>query len=90
MEQTQAQLGDFSDDCRALDAPEFADKWGEAFFIHHGDIGKFNRPRDRDKTLIRELLDAAYRARLQGREEDRDLIHRAIARIEGPEWDGLA
>jgi len=45
--------------------------------------------RDRDKALIRELLDAAYRAAQQNRGEDRDLFHRAIARIEGPEYDGL-
>jgi len=54
------------------------------------DEQKAELERDRDKVLIRELLDAAYRARLQGREEDCDLIQRAIARIEGPERDGLA
>jgi len=54
------------------------------------DEQKAELERDRDKALIRELFDAAYRARLQGREEDCDLIQRAIARIEGPEWDGLA
>lgn len=45
--------------------------------------------RDRDKALIRELLSAALRAKHAGREEDRDVLHRAIARIEGPEYDGL-
>jgi len=54
------------------------------------DEQKTELERDRDKALIRELLDAAYRARKQGREEDCDLIQRAIARIEGREWDGLA
>ena len=54
------------------------------------DEQKAELERDRDKVLTRELLDAAYRARLQGRGEDCDLIQRAIARIEGPEWDGLA
>lgn len=46
--------------------------------------------RDRDKVLIRELLQAALRAKNAGREEDRDLLHRAIVRIEGPEYDGWA
>lgn len=45
--------------------------------------------RDRDKALIRELLSAALRAKHAGREEDRGVLHRAIARIEGPEYDGL-
>lgn len=45
--------------------------------------------RDRDKALVRELLSAALRAKNARREEDRDLLHRAIARIEGPEYDGL-
>lgn len=46
--------------------------------------------RDRDKVLIRELLQAALRAKNADREEDRELLHRVIARIEGPEYDGLA
>lgn len=53
------------------------------------DTQKADLERDRDKALIRELLDAAYRAAQQNRGEDRDVIHRAIARIEEPEYDGL-
>lgn len=54
------------------------------------DAQKAELARDRDKALIREALQAAHRAKLAGREEDRDLLHRLIARIEGPEYDGIS
>lgn len=53
------------------------------------DAQKAELERDRDKALIREALKRARIAEQWGREKDRDLLHRLIARIEGPEYDGL-
>ena len=41
-----------------------------------------------DAALVRELLAIAHLMKKQDRPEARDVIHRAIARIEGPETDG--
>ena len=37
--QRYIQLGDYSAGCRGFDAVTFAERFGEAFFLHHGPIG---------------------------------------------------
>ena len=49
------QLGNYLEDCRILDPEVFAKRHGEAFFLHHGPIGKLIEPMDLNKTMELEI-----------------------------------
>lgn len=44
-------LGDFFTDCQKLDPQSFSREHGNAFFLHHGPIGKLQEPLKEDPTL---------------------------------------
>jgi pSer/pThr/pTyr-binding forkhead associated (FHA) protein len=47
-------LGDYFADCQKLDPQSFAKEHGNAFFLHHGPIGKLREPLKKDPTLEAE------------------------------------
>ncbi len=47
-------------------------------------------PAESDRELIDRLLIAAKALRFHGRSMSADAVHEAIARLEGPEWDGMS
>jgi hypothetical protein len=55
------QLGDFSTDCRTLEPEAFVQRHGEAFFLHHGPIGKLFKPQDLGKTMELEIPSGIHR-----------------------------
>ena len=44
-------LGDYFADCQKLDPQSFSKEHGNAFFLHHGPIGKLREPLKKDPTL---------------------------------------
>ena len=48
------RLGDFIEDCASYQVQEFGILHGEAFFLHHGPVGKLRMPLGLQTTLISE------------------------------------
>ena len=53
--QRYIQLGDYSAGCRGFDAVTFAERFGEAFFLHHGPIGDLKAALDQKRTISLEV-----------------------------------
>ena len=48
------QLGDYSEGSRGLDPATFAQRFGEAFFLHHGPLGELKLALDQKRTISLE------------------------------------
>jgi pSer/pThr/pTyr-binding forkhead associated (FHA) protein len=55
------QLGDYSEGSRGLDAATFAQRFGEAFFLHHGPLGDLKMAVDQKRTISLEVPPASAR-----------------------------